>query len=279
MQPYSLVLTFDDGYLNNALLAWPILAKYGAAATFFVPTGQVGTGRHFWRDRLDYAIGHLRPGVEWLTVGGVRYRVPPGDRASLRGLFWQLLRACNGLGWSRAEEAADAIEQLATSRLAEESQNNHWAGFMTWQHVRSMHREGADFGSHTVSHHPLDELSSQDVRRELEDSKRRLESEIGAPCLAVAYPNGRVTTDVARMARRAGYRCGLTTADRLARPGDAPAMLPRLSVPRRPVISAELLARATGLSQQMSRLRRRTLARSRGRRPALLPTTVAGPPA
>jgi peptidoglycan/xylan/chitin deacetylase (PgdA/CDA1 family) len=37
-----LLITFDDGYLNNLELAYPILKKHGAKATIFIPTFFVG---------------------------------------------------------------------------------------------------------------------------------------------------------------------------------------------------------------------------------------------
>ncbi len=39
---HSLVITFDDGNLDNYQYAYPLLKKYGMVATFFVVTGQVG---------------------------------------------------------------------------------------------------------------------------------------------------------------------------------------------------------------------------------------------
>lgn len=36
------VLTFDDGFLDNYTVAYPILRQYGCTATFFVPTATVG---------------------------------------------------------------------------------------------------------------------------------------------------------------------------------------------------------------------------------------------
>lgn len=38
----SVVITFDDGYLDNYLYAWPILKRYGFTATIFVVTEAIG---------------------------------------------------------------------------------------------------------------------------------------------------------------------------------------------------------------------------------------------
>jgi peptidoglycan/xylan/chitin deacetylase (PgdA/CDA1 family) len=43
LPPKPLLLTFDDGYVNNLELAYPILKKHGAKATIFIPTSFVGT--------------------------------------------------------------------------------------------------------------------------------------------------------------------------------------------------------------------------------------------
>jgi peptidoglycan/xylan/chitin deacetylase (PgdA/CDA1 family) len=39
----SVLITFDDGYENNFLIAVPILKKYNVPAIFFIATGLVGT--------------------------------------------------------------------------------------------------------------------------------------------------------------------------------------------------------------------------------------------
>ncbi len=48
-----LLITFDDGYLDNYLNAHAILRKYGMTAAFFIITSMVGA-----EDRLD--VGHIR---------------------------------------------------------------------------------------------------------------------------------------------------------------------------------------------------------------------------
>jgi peptidoglycan/xylan/chitin deacetylase (PgdA/CDA1 family) len=45
------VLTFDDGYADEATVVTPLLARYGAHATFFVNAGTIGLRNHVtWRD-------------------------------------------------------------------------------------------------------------------------------------------------------------------------------------------------------------------------------------
>lgn len=40
----SCLITFDDGYLDNYVYAWPILAKYGHKGVVFAVAGRIGTG-------------------------------------------------------------------------------------------------------------------------------------------------------------------------------------------------------------------------------------------
>ncbi len=43
--PKSLLLTFDDGYLDNWVYAHPVLQRYGLSAMLFIVTGLIGNGR------------------------------------------------------------------------------------------------------------------------------------------------------------------------------------------------------------------------------------------
>ncbi len=49
----SVLITFDDGYLNNYTYAYPLLKKYGMTGVIFVVTGWVGEGEV--RPRMDNA--------------------------------------------------------------------------------------------------------------------------------------------------------------------------------------------------------------------------------
>ncbi len=60
----SILITFDDGYLDNWVYAHPILKKYNMRATMFIVTGVIGDGpaRPVWGDKqaLPEMIPHKR---------------------------------------------------------------------------------------------------------------------------------------------------------------------------------------------------------------------------
>jgi peptidoglycan/xylan/chitin deacetylase (PgdA/CDA1 family) len=58
----SVVVTFDDGYADNALEALPILEEVGVPGTFFIITGKIDTRQEFWSDELERIVLH------WQTV-------------------------------------------------------------------------------------------------------------------------------------------------------------------------------------------------------------------
>lgn len=81
---------------------------------------------------------------------------------------------------------------------------------MSWQEVKNLAGMGFDIGSHTVNHVDLGKASTELAKRELQDSKDKIESEIGKPVTSFAYPFGRkdcIRPDVVDIVREAGYDC------------------------------------------------------------------------
>ena len=76
---------------------------------------------------------------------------------------------------------------------------------MTWDELRSVSAGGVEVGSHTMTHAHLPSLSDLELERELNDSRRRFEDELGRPCRFLAYPYGEENPRVQEAARAAGY--------------------------------------------------------------------------
>ncbi|MDL2267659.1 polysaccharide deacetylase family protein [Desulfovibrio sp. OttesenSCG-928-G15] len=65
--PKSLLITFDDGYLDNYVYAWPILQKYGHKAVIFALTALMDTAQAM----ADLAGQRARPTLEDVWQGRV----------------------------------------------------------------------------------------------------------------------------------------------------------------------------------------------------------------
>jgi peptidoglycan/xylan/chitin deacetylase (PgdA/CDA1 family) len=61
---------------------------------------------------------------------------------------------------------------------------------LTWDEIREMADMGHEIGSHTVSHRDMATMAVQEAQRELVDSKKILENQLGKPVRWFAYPFG-----------------------------------------------------------------------------------------
>jgi peptidoglycan/xylan/chitin deacetylase (PgdA/CDA1 family) len=81
----------------------------------------------------------------------------------------------------------------------------------SYEELREMERMEATVVSQTHTHPPdLRTLTIANLRREMSDSKRRLESELGHPVNFLTYPSGKWDARVAAAAQTAGYVMALT---------------------------------------------------------------------
>jgi len=76
--------------------------------------------------------------------------------------------------------------------------------------IRQLRKEGADFGSHAMTHPRLSQLSTQAMRTEIFDSKAALEDLLGEPVPDFCYPYGDYNAQARDLVEEAGYRSGLT---------------------------------------------------------------------
>src|SRR5438552_15378000 len=89
--------------------------------------------------------------------------------------------------------------------------NNPGKPDITPAEIRELFAMGMEIGSHTLSHRILTRVPANEIFRELEESKRRLEDIVSAPVRAISYPLGYTNRAVLAAWRRAGYRLGRTT--------------------------------------------------------------------
>ena len=91
-----------------------------------------------------------------------------------------------------------------TSFLGQKSQ------YFTWDQAREMEKEGISIQSHTATHRSMTDLSDEQLRAELVESKKKAEEELGHPVEYMAYPTGTYNLHIAEMVKEAGYKAAFT---------------------------------------------------------------------
>ncbi len=226
------LITFDDGYRDNLTLALPALHAAAAPAAFFLPTGFLDRPRPFWWDTAAYVIKQSRQATLELDrprIGPLPLATPADrDAAAIAAVLGFLPNADPPGAADRfldhlADRTGVAPDPAALGRQL----------FLTWDEARTLaDAQGIGVGSHTVDHPKLAKLAAADRRRELADSKARLESELRRPVAAIAYPFGgpdAVDEPTAVDAASAGYRAGFTFRPGRWRRGD-PLRVGRINV-------------------------------------------------
>ncbi len=87
------------------------------------------------------------------------------------------------------------------------------------EEILEMSRHGIEFGSHSMNHRILPELSREELRLEVEEAKKQIEELTQKPCPTFAYPAGYFSDDAKQIISEAGHTAAFTTtygpADRI----------------------------------------------------------------
>jgi peptidoglycan/xylan/chitin deacetylase (PgdA/CDA1 family) len=79
------------------------------------------------------------------------------------------------------------------------------APLLSLDEILEMEASGMHFGAHGATHVPLSDVSIEEARRELAGSKAQLEELLGHEIQSFAYPYGRSTPNVCRVAEEVGF--------------------------------------------------------------------------
>jgi len=180
------MVTFDDGYLDNYTNAYPILKAHGVPATFFITTGFLDIPKVPWWDEIAWMVRtSTRPSIapnKW-TKEAILFDEPQRELAINR-----LLSIYKGMPGNVTEDYLEFLaDKLGTGRCPIQIAQELW---MTWDMIREMKQNGMTFGGHTVTHPILANLPVEQQDEEIGECRRRLVEELGEPIDAFSYPVG-----------------------------------------------------------------------------------------
>lgn len=231
LQPYSLAVTFDDGFANNLHIALPILQRYGVPATFFLTAGSVGSQELLWPETLALILELTgRPSIEYRGL-----RLSCGDANGKATSYREVAATCK---LRLSGEIADYLSGLAqAAAVSEEALRRHpdreQYRMLSWDEAaRLVKSDLVEIGGHTVSHGVLSRMPDENAWQEIAGCKQMLESRLGVVDY-FAYPNGGpgdFNSTHRKMAVDAGFKAVFTSVVGCVKTTTDVLEIPRLGV-------------------------------------------------
>ncbi|WP_157727552.1 polysaccharide deacetylase family protein [Stappia sp. ES.058] len=221
--------TFDDGYRDNLIHAYPVLRKHGVPFTIFVTSGFVDRTSEIWWEAL-----------ERIVRGASFVETPIGARM-------RTLDARNNDGKTRTY---DRLLHWFTHELGEESQRVELRRLaavhgvdlvaladeliLDWDELRVLCRDPLfTVGAHTHNHFALARLSRARMHDDIAAGMDRLAAELGISPHVFAYPYGfeaAVNHQSLEVVSQFGFRAAFTTHAGMLDQSADPFAMPRVSL-------------------------------------------------
>jgi peptidoglycan/xylan/chitin deacetylase (PgdA/CDA1 family) len=214
----AVLLTCDDGLLNNLTTMLPILQEEKCKCLFFVTGGSLeDTPQMLWYVELFLMLMQTRgslPPIDWR--GTLIPPIPSGPRER-RTLWLQLLKMLSRLDANQRRAFLDEatgfweLDGAWKGRYLDDPLLRQRFQLLRAPELKQLASEaGMTIGAHTLSHPVLVEQSIEFARTEIARCRKATETFLGKPVWAFAYPFG--DTDSVgdreyRLAEAAGYDC------------------------------------------------------------------------
>ena len=226
------MLTFDDGYQDNATLVAPLLESLGIPFTIYLTTSAIGT---------DTLLPTFVARAALTLTARKSCRLPGIDEEFALNDERQRLRAIARIT-SALKECTTSSGIVLTHALMDFLSADQWADirgrftsdrFMTWDEVGQAQSAGAVIGAHGHEHFPLNQSQGRDeIRRQLITSRDLIKQHHGS-CRHYAFPNGQpsdICPEALLAVESAGFSTAVTTVPGSLTASTSPLLLPRSCV-------------------------------------------------
>lgn len=251
LDPNSIVITFDDGYIDNLEVAMPLLEKYELPATFFITSAHIDTNKEFWWDELEELIlftKHLPHDIT-ININKKLIQANLADEATLDPLTeikHRTWKACTEEPpTKRAKLFYHIWEQLKF--MCYDNQQEQLKILRTWANIPFLPRDtyrtitsgelkqlasgqNCVIGAHSLTHIALAKFTYDIQFNELTGNKNLLQQITGKEINLVSYPYGSNNDDTLKISAGAGFTIACSTNEKSINAKSNPHQLGRFQV-------------------------------------------------
>jgi peptidoglycan/xylan/chitin deacetylase (PgdA/CDA1 family) len=186
----SIAITFDDGYLDNYTLAYPVLKKHAVTATIYITTGLIGTPDKIWTEKIGLAFLETKKDYfNFSTILG-DITVPIKTMEEKEQAYSKVSKA---LKLRPDDERRELVQVLFEKLEVNEKSGRHFEERMmlNWDEIQEMRKDGITIGSHSHTHPILSRMPIQKAKDEILNSKKIAEKNVDTKVRHFSFPNGR----------------------------------------------------------------------------------------
>ena len=227
LPPKSLLLTFDDAYLDHYTCVFPLLDEYKAQGLFFVPVKAIMNHEVLIVNKIHHVLAICDKNINDLVQQVKTLLAPYEGKDSVQTFdyYFDKLAVANRFDCKEVifikrllqvelqEPIRSAIiNQLFTQYVTDDESAFSRELYMSEDQLKCMQRNGMVIGSHGYDHFWLGALPKEEQLSELTQSVNFLKGlGVDMSTLTIGYPYGSHNEDTLDIARGFGFKLGFTT--------------------------------------------------------------------
>lgn len=228
----AVLLTFDDGYIDNFTMVFPLLKEYRIQGSFFIP------GKSFAESKLldvnkihfilasadiDYLVQDIYEYLDEYRQNDVAGAIPSNSELFEKYAVAGRYDNKETIFVKRILQTAipEEIRNIISSKLFEK-----YVGvpekvfakelYMNRDQIRCMKQEGMFIGVHGYDHYWLGNLSPGEMKKDIDKALETMDEFIDRDNWVLNYPYGSYSPDVLSYIENKGCRLGMTIEVKVA---------------------------------------------------------------
>lgn len=196
----KVVITFDDGYMNNYTVAYPILKKLKIPATIFVVTGRIDVDKFFWYDRIRVCLIKNGFSLDPLQIS-------------------RIINSFKDVHPHKIDDVVDEFLKINYNYSCDEAYNDMLSlyGTLTWDAINDMCREDLiHIDAHTHLHEIVTEMSAEGAEDTIYKSMQIIRDKVPHKNVSniFCFPNGWFSDIHKEMVKNFGYNGAVSTINK-----------------------------------------------------------------
>jgi peptidoglycan/xylan/chitin deacetylase (PgdA/CDA1 family) len=225
----EVVLTFDDGLRNNYTIAYPILSRYGLPATFFVCPGLIESQQWQWPYDIKQRLLSCNKSDLAIVYRTFEMGEPAVENDAGRGAVGKIISHMKTIKTDERQRMEKFIWSM-TQNFKPTARQHDMYSTMNWEELGALSPDLITVGSHTVNHPILTNLTFEEMRLEIQYSRRWLEQRLNRPVEYFCYPNGDYDESTVTIVAE-NYKAAVTTRQGFFNKGDDVYQINRIPAP------------------------------------------------